>query len=364
MAFEKPLDEKNPMYVENLSDKKEWEEFMETCPNATFYHTPQWRQVLEHTFTRPLYLAVRNKNGKLVAVCPGFILESGIVKMYHSTPFSDYSGPVIANDCYASAAQALLSHLQNYCVREGIAYAKTCLMENDSKRIWQYATKYVDPNVGVVEIDLNECSSAFIWNSVFSARMRRDLRQVEKKGFQVRQATTKSDFNAFYRLYALNMQSIGGAPFPYAFMENMWRLLYPVNMRIWLIGKEKPVAGPAVFKYGRGTYGAYVGLDRAGSGRFAVVPYLMYHELKKAEEEGYKLVSLGSTPRDPNGAHYLQKIRLGGSYRNQITTWLPFNSTGHMLVLGRNRAVTAWKNIRKYLPQDINQALEKRLAIF
>ena len=352
------------MYVEELKHKSEWEQFLQTCPNATFYHSPQWKQVLEQSFTRPLYLAVRNENGTLVAMCPGFILNSGIGKIYQSTPRSDYAGPIIVDHCLDCAPQSLLKYIQSYCSNNHIAYAKVCLTENLPKMVFRSPAMFSESSGGVVEINLKATPSHHLWNKVFSSSLRKRISRIERNGFQAQEAKTKSDFREFYALYAQNMKYIGASPFSYEFMENAWNLLYPDKLRVWLAGKNKIIAGIAVLKYGQGTYVSYTGIDRKLSHTYSVNPYLVWHEIKKAEEEGCQLVSLGSTSSNPRETHHLQKIELGGLFRKQTTVWYPFNFVGQSLLLCRIKTVNAWKNIRDFLPQSLKRGLEKRLSIF
>jgi len=186
--------------------------------------------------------------------------------------------------------------------------------------------------------------------------------RIERNGFQAQEAKTKSDFREFYALYAQNMKHIGTSPFSYEFMENTWNLLHPENLRLWLVGKNRIIAGIAVYKYGQGTYVSYTGIDRERSRTYSVNPYMVWQEIKKAEEEGCQFVSLGSTSSDPKETHYLQKIELGGLFRKQTTVWYPFNFAGRFLLLGRSKTVNAWKNMRDFLPQSLKRGVERRVS--
>jgi hypothetical protein len=352
------------MFVEELKDTTEWEQFLQACPNATFYHTPQWKHVLGSAFSQPLYLAVRDKNGNLVGVCPGFIVKSGMVKIYQSNPRSDYAGPIISPTCFGRAFEALMAYLMSLSHRKGVAYAKLNLMDADFKRFFP-TSALTESNVGgVVELDLKATPYAYIWSKIVKQKMRTKIRAIEKHGFRAEEAKTKSDLKEFYKLYASNMRYIGASPFPYLFMEKAWDLLYPENFRVMLVRKDRAIAGTANFKYGRGTYGAYVGMDRTQCRTYPIMAYLALEEVKRAEAEGRDFVSFGSTPNDPSERYYLQKMDLGGNYRKQTTVWVPSNTAGHFLVLSRNKTIATWKSMRDFLPVGFKRGLEKRLEAF
>jgi len=161
------------------------------------------------------------------------------------------------------------------------------------------------------------------------------------------------------------MRYIGALPYPYEFIENMWSILYPDSLRIWLVGKKKRIGGIVVFKYGRRTYWVYAGIDRKMKySRYSIVPYLLWKEIEKAEEEGYRYVSLGGTPSDPNSPLYLQKRSFGGLFHQQETVWYPFTSTGSILLQTRAKTISAWKTIRNALPIDLKRIVESKLSRF
>jgi len=352
------------MYVEELKDNKEWETFLQTSPEGTFFHSLEWKNLIEKSFPHsPLYLTVRDANGTLVAICPGFILNSLRMKIYCSTPYSDYGGPVIAGHCIEEASLSLRSFLQNSCSTKGIAYAKICFANDKLWRFFDSPLGYLDANKGIVEIDLKDTPSDSIWKKVFSKNRRWKIRSIER-GFQIDEVRTKSDLRDFYNLYYKNMKYISASPYPYEFFENMWNILYPEHLRIWLVEKKKRIAGIAVFKHKRKTYWAYAGIDRKQCKHTSVVPYLVWKEIEKAEEEGRTRVSLGSTPSDPRNPYYLQKMGFGGSFLQQQMVWYPFSPSGRVLLQTRAKATSAWKTIRNLLPANVKRPLESKLSKF
>jgi len=64
------------MFVEELKDKTEWKTFLQSSPEATFFHSLKWKEVIQKSFPHSaLYLTIRDVNGMIVGVCPGFILK-------------------------------------------------------------------------------------------------------------------------------------------------------------------------------------------------------------------------------------------------------------------------------------------------
>ena len=117
------------MHVEKLKNKIDWKGFLQASPEGTFYHSLKWKEVIQKSFPcSALYLTIKDANGTIVGICPGFILDSAPLKIFCSIPYSDYGGPVIASHCIERASVSLRSFLEEFCSNNDIAYAKFCLI--------------------------------------------------------------------------------------------------------------------------------------------------------------------------------------------------------------------------------------------
>ena len=349
------------MHIEELKNEKEWESFLEVSPWGTFYHSLKWRKVIQKSFRHDgLYLTIRDEDGTIIGICPGFILGGKHLKVYDSMPYSDYGGPLIAGQHIKEASHSLQGFLQSFCSNKGIIYARFCFTDPELGHFFRSPQSYIETTRGTIEVDLKASPTDFLWNKTFSTNLRRNIRVVERRGFQVQKARTKSDLRDFYDLYYENMKYLGANPYPYKFMENMWSLLYPHHLRIWLLEKDRRVSGLSVFKDSKKSYCVYVGLDR--NQRIGMVNYLIWKEIRKAEEEGRRYVSIGSTPSDPQNPYYVQKIRLGGSFYQQDMIWFPTKSSGLILLQTRAKINSVWKTLKHLLPIGFRQTLESRLS--
>ena len=351
------------MYVEELSNEKEWEDFVTSAKAGTFYHSLKWKEVLQKSFPhRPFYLIIKNTDGRLVGISPGFIVDEFHNKIYYSTPYSDYGGPAIATGYIHQASFALLDFLKNPS-SGGLAYAKFRITEKTLVNSLASPIGSTESIMGVMEIDLEATSTQFIWDHVFSGRRRKKFKQEERRGIQIREAQTRSDLRTFYELYSENMTYIGAHPFPYRFMENIWDILSPSHVRIWIMENREPFASKLFFKYGQKIFSAYFGLDRdrcpSGSDSYC---YMTWAEMKRAEEEGFTQVSLGSTPSNPDDLYFVKKSSMGSSFHPQTVVWHPMSPFGRVLVRSRSKAALAWKTVRASLPTPLKTTLERKLA--
>lgn len=272
---------------------------------------------------------------------------------------------MIANHCIERASLSLQDFLQRFCSSMGVAYLKISFMNEELQRSFGWPLRYTTRGRGTVEIDLEATPSDFIWSSLFSKNRRWKMKRFEREGYEARQARGNSDLRDFYAVYHDNMKYIGARPYPYHFLENMWSLLYPLNLRIWVVAREKPIGGILVLKDARRTYWLLAGIDRRQAyARYPVVNYLLWKEIETAEEEGYRYVSLGATPSDPDNLYYLQKTSFGGSFEQQEVAYYPCSSTGRVLLQAKAKAVSRWKTIRGFVPIRFRRMVERELQRF
>jgi FemAB-related protein (PEP-CTERM system-associated) len=80
------------------ADAERWEAFVESCPEATFFHCLGWRDIIEDVFNHRCHYLVAERAGELVGVLPLAEVRSRLFgHALASLPFCVYAGPA-AND--------------------------------------------------------------------------------------------------------------------------------------------------------------------------------------------------------------------------------------------------------------------------
>lgn len=74
------------------ADEPAWQDYVRCHPNATIYHTLEWRDILyaEYRF-EPIYRIAKDR-GKVVGILPAFLVKNFKGKRLVSLPFSIYGG--------------------------------------------------------------------------------------------------------------------------------------------------------------------------------------------------------------------------------------------------------------------------------
>ncbi|MCK5480849.1 MAG: FemAB family PEP-CTERM system-associated protein [Gammaproteobacteria bacterium] len=73
--------------------REQWDEFVDTCPNATFFHRAGWQEVIEKAFGHRTHYLFAERNGRIAGVLPlGHIRSRLFGNALISTPFCMYGG--------------------------------------------------------------------------------------------------------------------------------------------------------------------------------------------------------------------------------------------------------------------------------
>jgi FemAB-related protein (PEP-CTERM system-associated) len=89
-----------------------WDEFVFSCPNATFFHRAGWKRVISKVFNHPTYFIYIEISGVIQGVLPlahvkSFLFGNSLI----SLPFAVYGGPVAVNDEIAGSLELAAQEL-------------------------------------------------------------------------------------------------------------------------------------------------------------------------------------------------------------------------------------------------------------
>jgi FemAB-related protein (PEP-CTERM system-associated) len=104
----------------DLQGARRWDEFVQSCPTATFFHRAGWQRVLRDSMRHETYFLYCEVDGRIEGVLPlahvnSFLFGQSLV----SLPFAVYGG-VAANR--PDAAEALEAHAQRLARQLGVAH--------------------------------------------------------------------------------------------------------------------------------------------------------------------------------------------------------------------------------------------------
>jgi CelD/BcsL family acetyltransferase involved in cellulose biosynthesis len=305
-------------------DPAAYADFLRGQAAALVYHTPGWLQVLEAAYGyRDRSLAVIGEGGELRGVLPLMHVSTPLKgRRLVSLPFS-HSVPLLADSPEAEAAllQAAwqLTRQENYPYLQLRARAFVDTPPPDLQAVSQ---NYIS------ELDLRPGPAALL--AKFASSRRRNLRQAEAAGFELRRGNSPDFAQAFYDLEVTTRQAQGAPVYPARFFPLLCQHLGPQTSILLLSYGGEVVAGLVLLKFGRTCIYGYGGSRRDRDEelrKLQPMAWLMWQAIQEACAEGYQVFDFGTTPR-----HHTSLLDFKNRY-NPLTTELSY---GYFLHTRRN----------------------------
>ena len=193
------------------SDRTRWDNFVENCPDATFFHLSGWREIMQEVFRhRPLFLyAVRDS--RIIGVLPlaevkSLIFGHSIV----SLPFLVYGGCAVDD---AAAVKPLHERAVAFAQERGASYLD---LHNQVSREpdWARQDLYVAFRKELSpDVDANMLA--------IPRKQRAMVRKGIKAGLR---SEVDSDVNRFFPMYADNVHRQGTPNFPKRYFQELRRI--------------------------------------------------------------------------------------------------------------------------------------------
>jgi hypothetical protein len=291
-------------------DEKAWDDFVDSRPYSTVFHTTGWKKVIENTFGyAPEYFTVKTGDDRIVGVCPAFKAGTLFGKVIVSQPFFDYGGPLIASG-HDGAYQVLLEHFKSKVINREAKYVEfkavnglcdQAFEQNEFPRVVKALDFYIDVKGKDFEKD--------IWNKLYTkkSKARNSVRAAEKNGLRLVEGP---DIDVYYDLYLKTVAKLGSPPFPRALFDNIVKYVKSQARFTFAYLGDKPVG--ALMSFPKNERHLLVGLVSEAAYLNLHGNDLLYNEqIKFAADNKFSIVDLGRTR--PNSTYEQFKSKWGAT---------------------------------------------------
>jgi hypothetical protein len=294
----------------NPLEEPDWDLFVGRHPKGAIYHHSSWLKVLLSTYPQLSVagFAVKNPDGSIRSALPFCTVKNR--RKAISIPFTPRCDPLVDS---REDLDLLLR-------------AVTDMVDDNVVSSWEFRTLRVSDFVGtsLVEADYHHKTHVLsldggierVRKSFHRSCIARPIRKALNLGVVVRDASSHADLRVFFQLHARTRQRLGLPIQPIAFFTNMWRLMYPEQLTLFIAEYEgRPVSSLLAFSYKETVSLEYLGYDAREL--HAHPNHLLYYAaIEKACEEGFSLVDFGNTSPDNEGL--LQFKRRWGTQEGDI----------------------------------------------
>jgi FemAB-related protein (PEP-CTERM system-associated) len=266
------------------ADVRAWDEFVERCPDATFFHRAGWREILEECFGHRTHYLVAERAGQTVGVLP--LAEIKSLLFGHSLvslPFCAYGG-VAATD--AGAITAL--HDAARAIGERVSAAHLELRDRVRREPdWPQQDLYVTFRKEILpDVEANMLA------------IPRKQRAMVRKGIKHGLAShLDPDAGRFFALYADNVHRHGTPPLSKRYFDMLRRVFGDATEVLTVTDSEgKPLSSVLSFYFRDEVLPYYAGDDVAARD-LAANDFKYWELMRRACERGIRVFDYGRSKR-------------------------------------------------------------------
>jgi hypothetical protein len=303
------------------------------------YHYPFYRNMLESIgLGSPLYIGLRNEDGKLSAVMPGFIKESDNERVYSSLPFFGPNGGVICSVKDVNIEiihREVLNFLFAYLAKQNIVSASVYSPFNQPQMVELY-TKLMGDSVRVnkftsfIPLTHFELSNDHVESSAL-----RNMRKALKSGVSIKETVTREEMDTIYEIYTQNCADYG---IP---MKPKETLLFLLNdeeakkyTKIYIAEFEGKMIGALLMINSPSTASYYIPCNVHEFRNLQPNACLIAHALEDAKKSGKKFWNWESSPSKESGVYIFKKK--WGSVDSDYSIFIkPFRNQDYFAAIGQ-----------------------------
>ena len=280
-----------PVEIKELDNKSmsNWDAFVDTCPEATFFHRAGWKKAIEVGMGHRAHFLYAERNGVIEGVLPmGHVSSFLFGNALMSSPFCVYGGIAASSDM---ARAALHKAAEELALRLGVDYLEMRSMDvaepelsspQSSSQEWLLKELYVTFRK---EIDADEEKNLL--------SIPRKQRAVVRKGIKAG-LTSEIDtgIHRFYDAYAERVRNLGTPVFPKRFFSVL-RDVFGEACEILTVVKDGRTISSVMSFYFRDEVLPYYGGGTSEARAVKGNDFMYWELMRRSGERGIRVFDYG-----------------------------------------------------------------------
>lgn len=263
----------------------EWDEFVQSHPDASVYHLRAFKRIVEDTFGHDTFYLQARGAGRMLGVLPLVRLNSRLFGDFLvSMPFFNYGGVLAYSD---EVAGALLQRASDIAAEKGCSHIEYrdlrprpgAPVREDKVAMWLELPPTED-----------ECWAAL------GSKVRSQIKRAGRFGLTVRTGGHEL-LDDFYRVFSCNMRDLGTPVYDRQFFHNVMTSPLPDKRLVVVRHDGAPVSAALLIGF-RGRMEVPWASTLRSANRFDANMLLYWELLKQACQSGYCIFDFGRSTRD------------------------------------------------------------------
>ena len=350
------------MKILKLTEKNyaDWDSFVLGHPDATFFHTLKWMQILkEYEFGKPFYLLLYDQND-VIGVLPLYFVNvfpfgRGL------TSILDCNGLLISTGMRKDFLLGVLSALESTAGKYSLTFFK--LRFQSTSPLNQFVPNYYVRHCDYCTffLDLSQ-GTEYIFKYKLHKKTRNAIKKAMKLSVEVDKKCPRVE--TYWMLYRETMSRSKGILDDSHI--NLFRLIWgrlkhgEDFITLTATFENKPIGGIIAFLF---KDKAHVWYNASLSRYLYLNPneFLYWKLIEELSDKGYRHLDFGPTPLNSTDGHYLFKSRFGGAM-------IPFNDYSYFtskiryfMIEGGALWLAKKLGVRKKIPQAILRKVSGRM---
>ena len=265
-------------------EESRWDAFVESCPEATFFHRVGWKAVIERAFGHSTFFLLAESDGAIQGVLPLARIRSRLFgDALISTPFCVYGGVAAYHD---AVRLALEEKAEALAVDLGVDYLE---LRNRARRRNDWPTKdlYVTFRKEI-SADPEENLRA----------IPRRQRAMVRKGIQAGlRSEEDEDVDRLFDAYSRSVLNLGTPVFSRTYFRTL-KEVFGKDCEILTITKDGRTISSVLSFYFRDEVLPYYGGGTAGARELKANDFMYWELMSRAAERGIRIFDYGRSKKD------------------------------------------------------------------
>jgi FemAB-related protein (PEP-CTERM system-associated) len=273
-------------------DAARWDEFVQRCPQASFFHRAGWQQVIEQAFGHKTYFYYAEVDGRIEGVLPLAQIKSRLFgHSLGSLPFCVYGGPAASSEEVAAALDQEAQQLADKLGVGHLEYHNVAPRHPDwhAKDLYVTFRKEMDPDP---EKNM--------------AAIPRKQRAMVRKGIKAGLISEiDADVDRFFTAYSTSVHRLGTP----VFSKKYFRLLKEIfgdDCELMTITKDGCIISSVMSFYFRDEVLPYYGGGMPEAREVAGNDFMYWELMRRTCVRGYRIFDFGRSKKG-TGSHDFKK---------------------------------------------------------